>query len=325
MHVARNVLRAMRQNWKQAFNGSWRARNIKVIAYELARQRMQAEGPKSSLTSRPQSAQLESLVCGAVDWQTDWLPYWAARFGMQPALHRKIWEFAFISQVLSEQGKLRLGSSGIGFGCGKEPLPSVFAMEGCQILATDLPASDPRATAWAGGEQYGGSFRDVWIPALCPEDVAKERIRYRPVDMNSIPADTHGQFDFCWSACALEHLGSIARGLRFIVESTRCLKPGGVAVHTTELSLDPDRVLDNYPTVLFRIKDFERLKTDLQKEGVELLPIRFRPELPFLDEYVDVPPYALSATAGSTLSMLHLRVLVASFVTTSIGLVARRL
>jgi len=30
-----------------------------------------------------------------------------------------------------------------------------------------------------------------------------------------LPADLTG-FDFCWSICALEHLGTIAQGLDFI-------------------------------------------------------------------------------------------------------------
>ena len=46
----------------------------------------------------------------------------------------------------------------------------------------------------------------------------------------AIDTDCHGQFDFVWSACAFEHLGSILNGLEFVVNSVKCLKPGGVVL-----------------------------------------------------------------------------------------------
>ena len=58
-------------------------------------------------------------------------------------------------------------------------------------------------------------------------------MRFRAVDMNDIPPDLRG-FDFTWSSCALEHLGTLRAGADFVVEQMTCLRPGGVAVHTTE-------------------------------------------------------------------------------------------
>ena len=40
-----------------------------------------------------------------------------------------------------------------------------------------------------------------------------------------------------WSSCSLEHLGSISHGIEFILNSLKCLKQHGVAVHTTEFNL----------------------------------------------------------------------------------------
>jgi hypothetical protein len=52
--------------------------------------------------------------------------------------NREDWEFAFIFEALNERGLLREGKTGLGFACGKEPLPSIFASCGCRIVATDL-------------------------------------------------------------------------------------------------------------------------------------------------------------------------------------------
>ena len=51
--------------------------------------------------------------------------------------------------------------------------------------------------------------------------------------MRDLPDDL-GSFDFIWSSCSFEHLGSLGEGERFVLEALRFLKPGGVAVHTTE-------------------------------------------------------------------------------------------
>ena len=48
--------------------------------------------------------------------------------------HRKLWELVYIAQALWSAGKLASGSRGLGFGCGKESLPSLFAKYGATIL-----------------------------------------------------------------------------------------------------------------------------------------------------------------------------------------------
>ena len=46
------------------------------------------------------------------------------------------------------------------------------------------------------------------------------RVSFRAVDMNTIAADLT-DFDFCWSSCCFEHLGSIDHGLQFIHNTMR--------------------------------------------------------------------------------------------------------
>ena len=74
---------------------------------------------------------------------------------------------------------------------------------------------------------------------ICPEDEFRRLVDFRYCDMNNISSDLH-EFDFCWSCCALEHLGSLSAGLRFIERSLDTLRPGGWAVHTTEFNLFSD-------------------------------------------------------------------------------------
>ncbi|HZI52320.1 MAG TPA: hypothetical protein VFD56_01350, partial [Chitinophagaceae bacterium] len=49
---------------------------------------------------------------------------------------------------------------------------------------------------------------------LCDEDLFRKSVVYRAVDMNKIPGDLV-DFDFNWSSCSFEHLGSIEKGMRF--------------------------------------------------------------------------------------------------------------
>ena len=46
---------------------------------------------------------------------------------------------------------------------------------------------------------------------------------YREVDMRAIPTDLRG-FDFAWSSCALEHLGSLGAGMAFVAPGPRVTK-----------------------------------------------------------------------------------------------------
>jgi len=227
-----------------------------------------------------------------------------------PILHRKFWEWLFIAEALEQHGMLQPGKRGLGFGVGKEPQASLFASLGCDIVATDLPGEDPFASHWRGSAQHGASLEDLNLGGLCDAETFRCHVTYRPVDMNHLPDDLTG-FDFTWSACAFEHLGSIVQGQDFILNQMRCLKPGGVAVHTTEFNLSSNRwTLDHDDTVLFRQKDIEELVDLLRQQGHSISVDFERGALP-ADQHVDVPPY----------SHPHLKLKVEQFTTTSLGLV----
>lgn len=93
---------------------------------------------------------LGSCVARQAHFRSDWYVEWAPALGWanpidlvgKPYLSRKAWEFAAISQVLSERDMLRPGRRGCGFAVGTEPLASAYAARGAEIVATDLGAED---------------------------------------------------------------------------------------------------------------------------------------------------------------------------------------
>jgi cyclopropane fatty-acyl-phospholipid synthase-like methyltransferase len=119
------------------------------------------------------------------------------------------------------------------------------------VLATDLDSTRPETKLWRQTNEYAGTVEALRRSDICPDQVLLANIEFQPIDMNALPRRLEGQFDFCWSACALEHLGSLENGIKFIENSLRMLKPGGVAVHTTEFTLSRGDTIDHEPTVLY--------------------------------------------------------------------------
>ncbi len=167
--------------------------------------------------------------------QVDSLAYrrWCKEMGELPRYHRKQWEFCYILEALAEAGMLTGGSRGLGFGVGEEPLTAMFAARGCHILATDAPENSDTAAVWAQSRQHAASGALLNARGLCDSALFAERVRYRPVDMNELPEDL-GVFDFVWSSCALEHLGTLDEGIVFLWRCLVYLRPVVLAVHTTD-------------------------------------------------------------------------------------------
>lgn len=240
--------------------------------------------------------------------------YWCKKIGEVPRNHRKQWEFCYILQVLAREGMMAPGLRGLGFGVGGEPLAALFASRGISVLATDLEPERAQKQGWVETAQHAASKEALNDRALCDPAAFDHLVDFRFMDMNAIDADP-GSFDFCWSACALEHLGSIAKGLDFIVSSIDCLKPGGVAVHTTELNCSSDsETLTEGSTVLFRKRDFVALARRLAAAGHQVSLNFELGDLP-LDQHIDLPPYSADD---------HLKLQIEKWVTTSFGLIVRK-
>jgi hypothetical protein len=140
--------------------------------------------------------------------------------------------------------------------------------------------------------------------------------------MNDIPREFNGRFDFCWSTCALEHLGTLSKGLEFIENSLKVLKPGGIAVHTTEYTLDDGPTIDNHPIVLYQRAHFENLAARLRVCGHEMAEFDFDAGSGVLDRFVDLPPYLNNPLIGPHHSA-HLKLVFDGFTCTSAGLIIK--
>lgn len=264
------------------------------------------------LFSSPTLKQPVSQLCTANQFEEREFFTWCEKLKKEPKKFRKLWEYTFILSALEQAGILKSGKTGIGFGTGHEPLPSLFAKMEVDVLATDAPAE--LAEAWHSSKQYAVTPDMLFDESIVERELFERHVKHALVDMNSIPSDMRG-YDFCWSSCALEHLGSIEKGLSFIENSLGCVKTGGVIVHTTEFNLDSnDDTVDNQSTCLFRRKDIEGLLRKLALAGHEVFPLNLCTGDEKIDQYVDVPPFSLP----------HLKLQVSGFTTTSLGIIVRK-
>jgi 2-polyprenyl-3-methyl-5-hydroxy-6-metoxy-1,4-benzoquinol methylase len=298
-----------------AYKYAWRART--ALEYRLSYPKNQnilyfGDYPDPSLQNPT------SQLCTAKQVLTKTYRYWCDLILSPARFSRKQWEFVFIMQSLQKAGKLQEGKKGLGFGCGREPLPGVFAKFGCTITATDLDPQAAQEQGWVETMQHAASLQELYISChrVLPKSIFFERVSFLSADMNQIPAGLHGQYDFVWSACALEHLGSLDNGLQFIKNSLKCLKSGGVAVHTTEFNLSSNEAtLETSGCSIYREKDIRQLIHELELDGHKVKPLNLNTGGSSVDNYIDAPPYGLSP---------HLKLELANYVVTSIGLIVAK-
>lgn len=285
---------------------------------------MQSEIPKV-----PVDGKMWSGCSTQRDVESAWFRYWAHQIQTAPIPHRKLWEFAYILQNLSLAGKLRDGMHAVGFGCGQEPLPSYLTNLGISVTITDLHPEVVQGKGWVESGQHTEGLDSSFYPNLVDRTQFDTLATLEYVDMNAIPADMSGKHDFCWSVCALEHLGSISNGLDFVRNSLDTLKPGGVAVHTTEFNYsETERTIDNWPTVLFLRRHIEELAATLRADGHDVAPLSFDVGCKPLDAFIDLPPFdfdnclkdSLVSGSGHAFHPGHLKISIDGFPATCIGL-----
>lgn len=259
---------------------------------------------------------LDSRICRVSDLESSEFRYWCQQLGIPFRLHRKVWEWCYICLALSQRGLLQPGRRGLGFAVGREPLTATFAKLGCRITASDLAADDERIRSWAPTGQWADSLSALNAGGICPDDVFRSQVEFRSVDMNDIPSDLcRGEYDFTWSSCSFEHCGSIRLGLDFLKRQMECLRPGGVAVHTTEFNLSSNTTTITWgPSVIFRKSDLESLIAALTSAGHHVEPLNLQLGTHPLDTKIDFKPY----------SNEHLRLAASGYAVTSIGLIVRR-
>ena len=264
--------------------------NVKFFGYELARTLAAALPPRD--ISAPRIHPLGWKATTQADLESDWAAYWLNQLKIGFIYHRKLWESVYFLQVLHNHDLLRPGVKGLGFGCGQEPFPAYFANLGMKVTITDLAPDAQASQGWASTQQHASSLERCFMPALCDRDTFFASCDLKFVDMNAIPEDLRG-YDFCWSICALEHLGSIEQGLTFIERSLDTVKPGGFAIHTTEFNFyDDERTIDNWGSVYFQRRHFLALAERLRARGYIVPEIDFDIGDGPMDRFIDIPPYS---------------------------------
>jgi SAM-dependent methyltransferase len=267
---------------------------------------------------------LISSVCRYEDFASDWYGSWARELKLHDGaaatgqlFQRKDWEWCAIARALEERGMLVAGKSGCGFAVGTEPLACAFAARGVHILATDQPMA-PGESAWAANNEHAASLDALYHPTLIDQAVFQECVRFRPVDMRSLNTPWEQTFDFIWSSCSLEHLGTLEAGMSYVLEAMRLLKPGGIAVHTTEYNVSSNQeTIEEGGNVIYRQQDLERLAGRLRRIacGLSRLDLYAGDGGPDMD--FDYPPYF-------THGRHHIKLLLGDYVATSILLIIRK-
>ncbi|MCT0229474.1 methyltransferase type 11 [Synechococcus sp. CS-1324] len=281
---------------------------------------------------------LRSSLCREVDFRSEWYNKWCniIKNGLkkldeeekavwQPVwdgmsfkcMHRKLWEWCAISEALEERGMLVDGREGIGFAVGKEPLASMFASYGPTVTATDYPSGDI-ASQWNESGQLAKGIEDSNWPGLISHQEFQDRVKFRPVDMNRLSVLDSKVYDFMWSSCSFEHLGSLEAGINFVCNSLELLQPGGLAVHTTEYNVSSNEdTIKNGDSVIYRRRDIEALDRRLRLQNAAIENLDFEAGSEPNDIGYDYPPYYSH-------NRQHIKLKLGDYISTSILLIIRK-
>ena len=233
-------------------------------------------------------------------------------------IHRKPWEWVYITMCLEHAGMLQEGKRGIGFAVGKEPLPCYFASKGVEILATDLSVENEKSKAWISGDMNAaGDISQLYFKHMCTIEQFRNKVSYIDLDMNHMPGELGG-YDFCWSSCAIEHVGNLELSKTFLKNMLNVLKPGGIAIHTTEFNLSSNEsTIEHGDSVIYRKVDIEEYVTWCRKQGHDI-EVSFVRGCEEDDMYVDIkPPFQLNP-------QVHLCLEIGGYVSTSFAIIVKK-
>jgi SAM-dependent methyltransferase len=274
-------------------------------------------GTERPLSATPAPIPFTSTVCQQVHFTLDQYRWWTRALKDRPKFLRKQWEFVYIAQALHERGLLAPGKRGLAFGVGREPLPALFASFGVTVVATDQSLDGAVRAGWVRSAEHSSDLSALNDRGICTDRMFGDLVSFAEADMNAIDAKFDGQFDFCWSACSLEHLGSLSHGLEFIKNSMRTLKPGGVAIHTTEFNLSSDdATIESQDLSIYRKRDIDALIADLAAAGHKPSPVDYARGEGFAESVVDLPPFGRGEP--------HVRLRLGDYDCTSIGVICER-
>ena len=282
---------------------------------------------------------LRSMLCRQEHFSSAWYQAWRQRIasaapvleqerravwgavwdGMNndKTMHRKLWEWCAVAQALEERGLLVPGRKGIGFAVGMEPLASLFAARGVQLIASDFHGETANVT-WESTGQLGDSLVNIHWPGILPFEDFSARVCYQNIDMRDLRQIPCEEYDFSWSSCSFEHLGSLEAGFEFLINSLACLKPGGIAVHTTEFNVSSNEdTIEVGESVIYRKKDIEAFDYRLRKLACAIEALDFDAGSEQHDIAFDYPPFY-------THGRQHLKLQLGEYVCTSMLIIIRK-
>ncbi|MBT8386642.1 MAG: class I SAM-dependent methyltransferase [Ignavibacteria bacterium] len=179
-----------------------------------------------------------SKLCDAADWfDSEFQEVIKSELKEFPRFHRKQWEFAIIFLALRRLGFLNEESIGLSMGGGNERVLYSIARYVKKLFVTDLYSD---TTGWDCARTDDPI---EFIRSSKPFEVDDSKIEALRMDMRDLQFEDN-TFDFCYSSCAIEHIGNYPDFVEHFNEVNRCLKDGGVYVLTTEFQLGNETIKD---------------------------------------------------------------------------------
>jgi len=179
-----------------------------------------------------------SKICDAADWFDPEVKAVIANELQESArLHRKQWEFAMIFLTLKKLGFLQSDKTGLSLGGGNERVLYSIARHINKLIVTDLYEEN---TSWDCART---TDPNEFIRSSKPFPVDDEKIQALRMDMRYLDFNDN-LFDFCYSSCAIEHIGEDKDFIQHFNEINRVLKEDGIYVLTTELQFGKQTIRD---------------------------------------------------------------------------------
>lgn len=292
-----------------------------------------------AMIEKPNRPSVRSMLCKQEDFSSSWYHRWKKIIadgapvlehekqavwgkvwdGMtnDKTMHRKLWEWCAIAEALDERGLLNVDSKGIGFAVGLEPLASLFAKRGVELVASDFHGETSHPS-WGRTGQLGDSLASIHWPGILPFVDFSKQVSYQNIDMRDLSHVSKSAYDFSWSSCSFEHLGSLEAGFEFLLNSLECLKSGGVAVHTTEFNVSSNEdTIEFGDNVIYRRRDIEAFEYRLRRHGCAIESLDFDAGSGPFDLAFDYPPFY-------THGRQHIKLRLGEHISTSMVLIIRK-
>ncbi len=142
-------------------------------------------------------------------------------------VRKKVWETTHLCNGLRALGLLDGQTTGLGVGCGVEPMLYFLARHTARLYATDM---------------YGWGWVSAQLDMLhhpanyAPYAYPAERLTMLQMNATQLLMPNES-VDFVYSVSSIEHFGGLRVALAHVREAARVLKPGGVLAFSTEFVL----------------------------------------------------------------------------------------